>query len=96
MALKHWLCASDFEIGVVGLRIFVILLSMCIGLRAWLLVVSGWSLVLALHLFLSLANRPICLRSARDIKGLSSLGIIVSGVGGCISHLWSLCRDIRG
>jgi hypothetical protein len=97
MTFEHRLCASDVEIGVVGLSICVIFLLVCIGLRAWLLAVSGRSLVLTLHSFLSLANRPICLRPARDIEGLSSMGIVASGLGGCIGHmLVAMSRGIRG
>ena len=87
MHLEHCLYASDVEIGVVGLRVCVILLLMYIGLRAWLLAVSGWSLVLALYSNLSLASRPICLRPARDIEGLTCMGAVVSSLGGCIGHI---------
>ena len=43
--------------------------------------------VVVLHLFLSLACPPICLRSARDIGGLSCVGIDVPCLGGCIGHM---------
>ena len=40
-----------------------------------------------LHLFLSLASLPICVRPARDIGGLCLVGIDVSFLGGCIGDL---------
>ena len=60
---------------------------MCIGLRTGLLAISGWSLVVVLHSFLSLANRPICLKRALDIGSLSSVGVDVSCLGGCIGYI---------
>jgi hypothetical protein len=68
-------------------RISAIFMLMCIGLRAWLLVVFGWSLVFVLHSFLCLANRPIFRRSARDIAGLSCVDIDVHYLVSCIDHM---------
>ncbi len=44
-------------------------------------------LVVLLHSFLSLASRPICRSPARDIGGLSCIGVVVSCLGGCIGHM---------
>ncbi len=60
---------------------------MYIGLRAWLLAVFGWSLVFAIHSFLILASRPICLRPACEIGALMCVGIDVRCLGGCINHM---------
>jgi hypothetical protein len=87
MTLNHRCCAYVVERGFVGLTIWVILILMCIVFRAWLLAISGWSLVVALHAFLSLDSRPICLWPARNIGGLSCVGGVLSCLGGCINHI---------
>jgi hypothetical protein len=70
-----------------SLSIWLIVSFMCIGLRAWLLEISGWSLVVVLQSFLSLSGRPFFLSPASDIGGLSCVGVVVSCVGACIGHI---------
>ena len=89
IALLRSLWASDVEIGVAGLRSLVILSFMWIGFRAWLLAASGWGLVVMLHSFLCLANRPICFRLALDFGGLSCVGVVVSLLGYYIGHVFA-------
>ncbi len=40
-----------------------------------------------LHSFLSLANRPICIRPALDIEDLSCVIVVASCLGDCIGHI---------
>ncbi len=88
ITLLHYLWASDVEICILGWRSLYILSFMWIGFRAWLLAASsGWSLVVMLHSFLSLANRPNCLRPALDTCCLSSVMVGVAGLGDCIGHM---------
>jgi hypothetical protein len=41
-----------------------------------------------LHSFLSLTNRPICIRSALDIRGLSWVIVLVSRLGVYIGQMY--------
>ncbi len=73
--------------GFSGLRIWLILRLICRGVRSGSVASSGWSLDVLLHAFLSFASRPICLRFARDMGGLSCVGAGVSCLGCCIGQI---------
>ena len=72
--------------GVSGFRIWLILRLICRGVRSGFVAISGWSLDVLLHAFLSFARRPICLRFARDMGGLSWVADGVSCLGCCIGQ----------
>ncbi len=72
--------------GVSGLRIWLILRLICRGVRSGSTASAGWSLDVLLHAFRSFARRPICLRFARDIGGLSWVVAGVSCLGCCIGQ----------
>ncbi len=89
MALNNWWCAFVVKRCVVDFRIWAIFIFMltCIGLRSWLLAISGWYLLVVLHMFLSFVSRLISLRHALDIDGLRCVVVYVSWIGGCIGRI---------
>ncbi len=69
-----------------GLSFFFFEVSFC-GFRSGSFAISGWSLVLVLHSFLSFASLPICLSPAREMSDLSCTGVVVSCLVGCTGHI---------
>ena len=60
---------------------------MCGGFSTGSFAISGHSFVVVLHSFRSFARLPICLRPAREIGGLSVMGVVVSCRVSCICHI---------
>ena len=73
--------------GVLGSSIWFLFRSICGGFRSESSAISGCSFVVVLHAFLSFRSRPIFLSPAREIGGLSCVGVGVSCLVFCIDHI---------
>ena len=60
---------------------------MCGGFRSVSFTIYGYSFVVVLHSFRSVASLPICLSSAREMSGLSVAGVVFSCRVSCIGHI---------
>jgi hypothetical protein len=87
MASEHCWCASFVVRGVLDWSTLFILMFICSGFRSESFYISGCCFLVALHAFRSFASLPICLSPAREVGGLSFMGVGVSCLVACIGHI---------